>query len=307
MIKEFSPAIEWLLADGPIPVHDPQVGDVSELPAVIDVPGIGEALPEIQWTFKKGTGRRLSLERVGSGQGIKSTDDLLVPEGTPLSLAAFDTGELDARLAGQNVTTFFTNLNGTTPPILPSVPGQRSQWRFRAQSGVFGVSAFDAGAFGAGDTFDLPDFSITLRWVRRLPLTFDVFVPYFLARVVADLATRYHYTGNLFVYEGLPLVVIQEVVDQVRAAGVRGNLHFALNFPEDQGAVEGLPGADGTVPGAAGLSMLGDYRFSEDAGASETVTAGSVERMAETHSPVERFAVGGVFDFSTFDGDFGFQ
>ena len=141
-------------------------------------------------------------------------------------------------LAGQNVTTFFTNLDGTTPPILPGVPGQRSQWRFRAQSGVFGVSAFDVGAFGAGDTFDLPSFSITLRWVRRLPLTFDVFVPYFLAEVVSDLATRYHYTGNLFVYEGLPLDVIQEVVDQTRAAGVRGNLHFALNFYEDQGAVE---------------------------------------------------------------------
>ena len=242
------PSVEWLLADSPVPVHDPQAGDVNELAAVIEVPGVGDALPEIQWTFNKGAGRRLSLQRLGSGQGIKSTDDLLVPPNATLSLAAFDTGELDARLAGQNVTTFFTNLDGSAPAILPAVPGQRSQWRFRAESGVFDVSV-DVGGFSASDTFDLPDFSITLRWERRQPLTFDVFVPYFLSDVVQGLAARYHYTGTLFVYEGLPLDVIQEVVDQTRAAGVRGNLHLALNFYEDQ------------APAENPLTMNGLYRF----------------------------------------------
>ena len=53
--------------------------------------------------------------------------------------------------------------------------------------------------------------------------------------------------------------------------------------------------------------MSGDYRFAEDAGASDTVIAGSIERMDETHSAVERFAVGGVYDVASFDSDFGFQ
>jgi hypothetical protein len=88
--------------------------------------------------------------------------------------------------------------------------------------------------------------------------------------------------------------VIQRVVDQTRAAGVRGMVHFSLNFTEDHAAVERLIG-----------ELQQSYGESQDM--SEDLTVGNLTTMAETHDMGEAFALGGVFDISTFDGSFGFH
>ena len=55
---------------------------------------------------------------------------------------------------------------------------------------------------------------------------------------MAALVEQHGYAGEILAFEGLPLEVIQQVVDDARAAGVRGNVHFSLTFIDDHGAVE---------------------------------------------------------------------
>jgi hypothetical protein len=130
--------------------------------------------------------------------------------------------------------------------------------------------------------------------VRRQPLTFDVYVPYFLNEVVAQLQERHGYKGELFVFQGLPLEQIQEVVDQTRAAGVRGSVHFSLEFFETHDQSERL-------------TRHGSHRQEEDAAAREALAVGSVDTRVETHGLGEVFALGGVFDVATLDTNFAFQ
>lgn len=280
VVEEFSPTAERVLEDTVV-----TAGNASELTLVVDIPAVQEERPRIAWTFTTGGGRLLSLELVGANAGVKAEGELVVPAGKSLVLSAEANGRLSAAIDLDDVTRFFTNLDGSVPALLPDVPARRSEWRFRAQSGVF-----DTGAFDGADTFDLPLFHVELGWLRRQPLTFDVYVPYFLQQVVEALRQRHGYTGELFVFQGLPLEVIQEVVDQTRTAGVRGSVHFSLDFFEthDQGER---------------FALVGLHHRAEDAGASDTLTAGSVDVTVETHQLAEVFAIGGVFDVSTFDTD----
>jgi hypothetical protein len=283
VVEEFSPTVERVLEDAVVPV-----GGASELTLVVDIPTVEEDRPRIVWTFTAGGGRLLSLELVGANAGVKAEPDLVVPVGKSLVLSAEENGRLSAAIDLDDVTRYFTNLDGTVPAILPDVPAQRSEWTFRARSGVHDIGAFDT------DTFDLPLFRVELSWLRRQPLTFDVHVPYFLQDVVETLRQRHGYTGELFVFQGLPPEAIQQVVDQTRASGVRGSVQFSLDFFETHEQHEQL-------------ALEGAHRLAEDAGMSETLAVGSVDARVETHDVGEVFALGGIFDVATFDAAFVFE
>jgi hypothetical protein len=284
-LTEFSPTSERLV-DSAIS----ETGGASELLMVVELPTVREVLPRVEWTFLAGGGRMLSLERLDTGAGVKSDEALLVPRSGTLVLSADEHGRLIATIGTEDVSELFTNLDGTTPALLPEVPPHRSEWRFRAQSGLYGISAFDG-----DDTYDLPSYQVEMSLTRFEPLTFDVHVPYFLHNSVTALKERHDFSGELFVFQGLPQDRIQDVVDQTRAAGVRGNVIFTLDFYETHDHREGRH------------ETLAVHRASENQAAADALTVGSFNREAEAHEMGEAFVIGGVWDVATFDGSFGLQ
>lgn len=285
ILTEFSPASERLV-DNAIS----EAGGASELLMVVELPTVREVSPRIVWTFLTGGGRLLSLERLDTGTGVKSDEALVVPRSGILVLSADEHGRLIATIGADDVSELFTNLDGTTPALLPEVPPQRSEWRFRAQSGLYGISAFDG-----EDTYDLPSYQVEMSLTRFEPLTFDVYVPYFLHNSVNALKERHDYSGELFVFQGLPQERIQDVVDQTRAAGVRGNVIFTLDFYETHDHREER------------YATLAVHRASENLAAADALTLGSFNRNAEAQDMGETFVIGGVWDVATFDGSFGLQ
>ena len=141
--------------------------------------------------------------------------------------------------------------------------------------------------------FDLPTFEVELSWLRYEPLTFDVHVPYFVQNAVADLKALHRYPGNLFVFEALPLEALVDVVDQTRAAGVRGSVQFSLNFLDVHDQREQL-----TIDGLHGLVEQADVR--------EDLTVSSVNDVNERHEMEDTLVIGSVFDISPFDRGHGF-
>jgi hypothetical protein len=283
-LEEFSPVTERLVDTSAA------ADDSSELILVVETPAIVEVRPQIRWTFSSGGGRQLSLELLDAGTGIKSEDQLVVPEGEALVLSYGSDGSLSAALGPDDVSELFVNLDGTAPAVLPEVPLDRSEWRFRVRSGLF-----DVGTFDGDDAYDLPEFEIEMVWVRHRPLTFDVRVPYFLQQSVAELTQRHGYEGSPFVFQGLPLERIQEVVDQTRAAGVRGDVYFSLDFFESHDQREDR------------FSTPAVHRVREDAASTDLFSVGSFNRNAEAHDVGEAFVIGGVWDVSTFDDQHGLQ
>ncbi len=271
--------------------HAEQWGKATDEPGIltleVPVTSVRAERPRIEWTFGSGGGRRLRLERLDTGAGIIADDDLLVPEGQTLMLSARSNGRLSAFVDDVDVSGSFQSLGGGDP-VLPEVPRFPSQWRFTAFGALLDVSVFDK-----HDTFDRPSFRVEMTWHSFEPLSFDVVVPYFLKGAVENLQAQHGYAGDIFVYEGLDLETIQQVVDQTRAAGVRGNVHFSLNFSENHQLTETL-------------AIAGDHRHSEYANASDALTMGSVAQLAESHDVAARFGLGGVFDVARFDGDFVF-
>lgn len=282
-LTEFSPHGERVL-ESTINVVD----NASEL--ILDVIGttVAESLAVIEWSFDRGSGRRLSLELLDSHQGIKSRDTFLMPPARTLVFSD-DRGRLSAVLDGLDVSDQFVNLDNSSPARLPPVPATPSQWKFRARGGVY-----DGSTFG-GDTFDLPQFHAGLNRLRFEPLTFDVQVPYFLQDAVEELKKRHGYTGELFIFEGIPLEKIPEVVDQTRAAGVRGSVHFALTFFDDHSQSD------------QSFKIDAAHRAAENAAASDSLLVSNVSQQTESQSMLERLTIAGVFDISPFDGPFGFM
>ena len=144
-------------------------------------------------------------------------------------------------MALRNWRASFTNLDGSTPAVLPQVPVGRSHWSFRAQSGLFDISLFDE-----LNTFDLPLFDVEVNWLRYEPLTFDVHVPYFLKEAVAGLALFINTRAICLCLKGLPVETLVDVVDQTRAAGVRGSVQFSLNFLDVHDHGSNWPSPDST-------------------------------------------------------------
>jgi hypothetical protein len=287
VLEEFSPTEERLVEDNVV-----ERDEASELMLVVDIPTVREVRPRIRWTFRGSDARQhMSVELLGTGAGIKTVrDGLFVPANEPITLTANEEGILGARLAGEDVSQLFVNLDESAPAVMPEVPRTRSEWRFRAQSGILDLSKFDY-----DEMYDLPEFAVEMSWWRYEPLTFDVRVPYFLDRSVKDLAQQHKYAGTVFEFQELPPERIQEVVDQTRAAGVRGHVHFSLNESEDHDQYE-----ESTV-------IEGLHRTSEEADGADSLSVGSFNREAEVQDLGEVFVIGGVWDVSTFDGGYGFQ
>jgi hypothetical protein len=283
LLEEFPPIRERVVDDAVIPGDDG-----SELVLQTDAPATEAAPARIEWTMTAGGGRLLSVERTDLHRGVMSDEDLLVAAGTTLVLTSGPAGALSAVLDGRDVSNSFTNLDGSIPAVLPHVPPAHSEWRFRVRGAVHDLSAFDA-----GETFDSPSFRVQLSWLRPQPLTFDVTVPYFLQSVVDQLVKRYGYTGEVFVFQGLPLEVIPEVVDQTRAAGVRGGLHFSLEFLEDHRQRDGV-------------RLHAVHSATEDADAADSLTMGSLSAAVEDQDAADRFGLAAPFDVATFDGPFSY-
>jgi hypothetical protein len=288
VLREFSPTGDRVLASHVTTVALDARTNASELVLAVNATTVSESLPRIDWTFEQGGGRRLSVERLDVGQGFRSRESFIIPPGKTLLLSADAQGRLSAVLEGAEVRDLFVNLDGTSPALLPPVPTTASDWRFRAQSGLLNVSVFDG-----GDTFDLPRFRVALSRLRLQPLTFEVEVPYFLQQAVADLKARHHFAGELFIFEGIPLEHIQAVVDQTRAAGVRGSVVFSLTFFESHPQDERF----------RGVSL---HRHAEDAGARDALLVANTNEHVESHDSTDRLIIPGVFDISPFDGPFVF-
>jgi hypothetical protein len=280
VLEEFSPTPERLVFEDPL-----EADGASEMVIDVDVRSALDARARIAWTFA-GSGRELSVERVDGG-GVRSKPGFSVAPGGQLVLATTAAGSFSAVVGAADVSSQFTALDGVSPPALPAIPREPSRWRLRAKGSMFDEDAFD------DDTFDLPDFSVELAWTRTQPLTFDVFVPYFLDAAVQALVEQHGYTGEIFAFEGLPVEIIQQVVDDARAAGVRGSVHFSLTFIDDHGARE-LP-----------LRLDGLRRQSEDQRMAEALAIGSLNSATEDQSADELFALAAEFDIATFDGPFG--
>ena len=283
-----------------------RVGDFAELRVSVDSASTSAEHPEIQWHFTRGSARHLRLTVTGTPDGFQSRNGFIVPEGATLYLSGDADGNLKVVLNSQDVTAYFTGLvGGSSGPRLPLVPEGHSEWTFRAGSGVWDESVFDAGLFGAIDSFGpsdasvagvvAPQFEISLQQGQKTPLEFDVRVPYFLKQTVEQLAVLHKYPSHLLLaFEGLPPERIQDVVNQTRAAGVRGTVQFTLNLYDDHTLTDTL-------------RFQATQHIQEDAGAREGLFAlGTVEKTHESHDTREHFIIGGVFDRTTFDGSYGF-
>lgn len=282
-LVEFSPTGDQVV-QGSVSTVD----GASELILSVTAVDIEETLPRIEWTFDQGGGRELSVERIDEHSGFKSVPGFLIGVGRTIVFTADPSGQLSALVDGQERAAQFVNLDGTAPAKMPPVPVTASQWKFRARSGVW-----DRAVFNRGDTFDLPQFHVVLSRVRLQRLTFDIEVPYFLQEAVAELTSRYGYRGELFVFEGIPLEHIQEVVDQTRAAGVRGHVRFSLRFFETHQVDEALRGV-----------WVG--RWSDDADAGDSLLLTNANQETEIQEQSDRLTIVGVYDYARFDGPFGF-
>jgi hypothetical protein len=282
-LSEFSPESDRVVGDSA-----PAGEGLSELLLVFDRPSVGTAQAQFQWTVTTGTARRLSLERLDTATGVRSIDAFTLDPGVMLRLAADADRRLSASIGTRDVSSSFVNLDGSTPPRLPLIPDGRSEWRFRASGGFFDTGVLDT------DVFDQPDFHVEQSRVRLQPLTFDVEVPFFLQDAVAALKERYRYPGELLVFESLPPESIQGVIDETRAAGVRGSIRFSLNFYDDH-------------PMREASTIFGLRRDVETQDAAESMIVSNVNQNRESHDAADQFAVGGVFDISHFDGVYGFQ
>lgn len=284
-IEEFSPATEKA-------INGPVVKEIkySRADIEINIPSVLPSYPRIEWTFVKGGGRLLSVELLDKSTGFKSTPDLLIHPGNKLVLTSDSAGILNASIGTDDVSSFFVNLDGSTPARLPLIPITSSKWRFLANSALFDISAFDS-----DDGFDLPDFSIEMSWKRFTPLSFDVTVPYFLKDAVDAIRRESNFQGELFVLEGVSLDTIQQVVNQTKAAGVKGSVHLSLNFVEwhdssDSMQIDALHKHDEMLNlKDEGMTVINEAVF------------------GETQNADDNLALGGVFDISDFDSTFGFE
>jgi hypothetical protein len=292
-IEEFSPKSEVILgAATATPMGSTTILNVN-FTSVQPVP------PRVEWTFTQGGGRHLSLVREDTGTGVISVGEFEVPEGSTLVMAEDGKGVFSASINTTDVTAWFSNVGGTVPPQLPNVPAGVSRWIFSAnRSAEFDISTFDA-----GETFDAADFLVKMVWTRYQPLMFDVIIPYFVDAAVRRIVTGSGYENRFKVFKGISLDAIQEVVDDRRAAGVRGMVQYSLTLPGE--SLEANPWDD---QGPAELFSADlENAETETHDAREDLLVGALGTSVESHDSYERFVLGAVFNHSVFDGSFGFQ
>ncbi len=298
VVEEFAPTAERRAGQSQEAVVEPDDGGspqrISRVSLEVRPTTVQATAPTIELTFTAGDGRDLEISRDadasdGGGRiGLRSTDDLIVAEGQTLTLLHRDDGGLQAVVDTTDVTDAFTDLGGEQPATLPDVPREPSRWRLRAHGARYDRSVFDEGA-----TFDPPDFSVMMRWRSLEPLTFEVRVPYHLSATVEALKERHDHAGRVFVFEGLAHEDLQEVVDQTRAAGVRGSVQFSLSLFDRLDARD-----DGRV--AATHRTTAWHQLDEQ------LSVGSLQQGVESHAAEDRVRLGGLFDLAAFDNDFGY-
>jgi hypothetical protein len=292
-VEEFSPKTEVVLGNA--------VPAATGSTAAIDVnfASIQPLPPRIVWTFTRGSGRNLSLVRQDTGAGIMSKGEVAVPEGSELVLAGAGTANFSASIGTANLTSWFVDVDGTSPPALPPIPAGSSKFIFSAKQ----AAQFDRSHFDRNETFDAAVFSVRMEWTRFQPLMFDVVVPYFVDAAVARILAGTGHEGRFKLFKGLSHDAIQRVVDASRAAGVRGMVQYSLSLPGE--STERTPWEDQNAADA--LSALGEDHHRETHDADERLAVGALDSAAEVHDAGEHFAIGGVFNVSVFDGSFGFQ
>ncbi len=188
VVEEFSPQLEEFTIDS---AQDREVEEIidgvaqffNQLILQVTTTSAEAVSPQIQLRFTRGAGRRLRIRRLDSGEGIEARDDLLIPSGATLMLSGaeqadgMDTGDnrliaritrtlRDGTTVTEDVSSAFTNLDGSTPARLPEIPGESSNWEFRATGGQFDFATFD------NDTFDLPELEVEILRVLFQLLTF---------------------------------------------------------------------------------------------------------------------------------------
>lgn len=285
-LREFSPEIHRISGTA-----SSVVAGALEVVLNVALPSIGDSFPRIAWTMGADAARSISVERLDTHTGVRATDGFRFPAGSALVLSSDAQQRLSAVLDGSDVTSAFVNLDGSAPALLPEVSSAPGDWKFRAYGATFDVSVFDG-----DEAYDVPSgFAVELSRVRLQPLTFDVEVPYFVADAVDALKRSRGYTGEVLVYQGLPLDQVQGVIDQTKAAGVQGHIQFSLRFAERH-ELRDTP-----------LRIAGARQAAEQHDASESFLLANVQAAIEHQDQGEHFALGGVFDISTFDQTFGFQ
>jgi hypothetical protein len=292
-IEEFSPKTEAVLGSA----APTAAGSSAALDP--DFATIQTVSPRIEWSFTEGGGRRLSLVRQDNGAGIVSTGRFEVPQGATLVLAGEGVTGFSASIGTAEVSSSFVDIDGSSPPRLPEVPSGASKWIFSAAAaGEYDVSVFDR-----GETFDAAAFSVRMEWIRYQPLIFDVLVPYFVDAAVRQILTGTGYESRFRVFKGLSLDAIQRVVDQSRAAGVRGMVQYSLSLPGE--SAERTPWEEQAAEET--LSGVIERRDAEIHDAGESLALGALDSALEAHDATEHFAVGGVFNISVFDRSFGYE
>jgi hypothetical protein len=292
-IEEFSPKTELVLGSA----SPTAAGSTTALD--LNFTTVQPVAPRIEWSFTQGGGRHLSLVRQDTGAGIISRGQFEVPQDATLVLVGEGVAGFSASIGTTDVIASFVDIDGTSPPQLPEVPSGGSKWIFTAA----GAGRFDISAFDRSETFDAAAFSVRTEWIRYQPLMFDVVVPYFVDAAVNRILTGTGYENRFKVFKGLSHDAVQRVVDQNRAAGVRGTVQYSLSLPgetsertpwEDQAATETFSG------------IVEDHR-AEGHDADESLAVGALDSALEMHDATEHFAIGGVFNLSVFDRSFGYQ
>lgn len=287
-VHEFSPKVDRVLENTITVVDAGPRAKAARLTALVNASTVQASQARIELTVDRGTLTMLSVVCEETGAGFRSNATFALAQGSTVVFSGGADGRLSALLDGGEVASQFTALDGSVPAAMPTVPAEPSHWQFQAQGGLFDQTRFDRASV------DLPQFRVAISRIVFEPLTFDVEVPFFLQDAVRALQKLHGYTGEVLVFEGIAPDRIQEVVDQTRAAGVRGAVQFALHFVEDQAPREDF-------------HALADGRFAEQHDADELLTAGNTNDYDENHDQQDRLTIAGVFDVSRFEGPFGFM
>lgn len=286
-VHEFSPKIDRVVETAAVPVDLDARTRAAWMTVSVNASTVSESLPRIELQVDRGALGRLVVRCEDTGLGFRSDDAFVLGAGTRVVFSAAPDGRLSALVDGSELAAQFTGLDGSVPARMPPVPAAASLWRFQAQGSLYDLGRLDRAGF------DLPDFRVAIERVVLQPLTFDVQVPFFLKRAVEDLQRLHGYPGEILVFEGIAPDRIQQVVDQTRAAGVRGAVQFALQFVENQAVRERF-------------AIAGDGRWREGQDAADALAVANTNDADERHDVAERLTLAGVYDISRFDGPFGF-
>jgi hypothetical protein len=258
-------------------------------------PSIRSAYPRIEWTVLRGACHGLKI-RFGNARTIQFRDDFIVQAGKGPMILWPQGEDHPVRIEyPQGVRPSDDPIVGPVP-VLPAIPTERSEWTFSASGGGFDYARFDG-----LDSFDFPEFRVNITWVRYPPLSFNVIIPHLIEDALKAIKKKRDFKENLQVFAGRSWNDFQGVLDQVRAAGVRGMVHFSLAFEEDH---EVKDSSDGDPH----LFLLLDHSREEATEVDDSaLNLEGVLVWEEEQDMGEGLVLDGVFDVSPYDGIHVFQ